>query len=635
MTTSKQFRMANEPSSTISAHMFGFGGRLPVVDPSALAVQRIDFMFEENAISHHTDKYEKRVNYAENTEITIPVSDDSLNFVFLNTLTTMDDAWTANVVDADRYTATIEVTSSVNSIVAEWQLQVDVKSKGSNNNYVVNKFVAKESIYILFNPWSRICRHLSQVVNDADEDGVVKGNWSGNFAGGKSPSSWLGSVLILQEYYRTRKPVKYGQCWVYAGVLATVCRCLGIPARLVTNYDSAHDTHGSLTVDRIYDENGDPIDEENSDSVWNFHVWVEVWLTRPDLSLTGIYDGWQVIDATPQEPSEGLYRVGPTSVEAIRRGEVLKAYDGKFVYAEVNADEVFWIKKDENNFKLLGSETATIGKNISTKHVGSPKREDITLNYKEAEKTYRERQVMLKALKLSKNMFSRIYLNEQFEDVKFDLVLLDDIIIGQSFTVRLKIINRSGKVYTIRSVIGIRTTLYTGITHRMVKKERSEIKIAPNSGDEIKVNVTYFEYEKYLIDQNSFVISALANVAESDYQFFATDTFRVRMPDINIEIDDDIIQGRPFRCYAYFINPLPKTLTRAYFTVEGAGLGAPIKLRIYDVRPKQEAQVSFTLTPRRAGETTIVVKFASNELQDVDGFKNIRVAPFPRDTSRV
>ena len=32
-------------------------------------------------------------------------------------------------------------------------------------------------------------------------------------------------------------------------------------------------------------------------------------------------DGWQVVDATPQETSEGLYRAGPCSVNAIKNGE--------------------------------------------------------------------------------------------------------------------------------------------------------------------------------------------------------------------------------------------------------------------------------------------------------------------------
>ena len=43
---------------------------------------------------------------------------------------------------------------------------------------------------------------------------------------------------------------RYGQCWVFSGVVTTVCRALGLPCRSVTNFSSAHDTNNSLTVDR-------------------------------------------------------------------------------------------------------------------------------------------------------------------------------------------------------------------------------------------------------------------------------------------------------------------------------------------------------------------------------------------------
>lgn len=133
-----------------------------------------------------------------------------------------------------------------------------------------------------------------------------------------------------------------------------VARALGIPSRVVTCYMSAHDTHKSLTLDRFFDAQGEPVETMNKDSIWNFHSWVEVWMTRPDLAASGAYDGWNVIDATPQESSNGLYRCGPASVEAIKFGEVLKPYDGFFVYAEVNADEVYWLFKGEKKpLKLI------------------------------------------------------------------------------------------------------------------------------------------------------------------------------------------------------------------------------------------------------------------------------------------
>lgn len=51
-------------------------------------------------------------------------------------------------------------------------------------------------------------------------------------------------------------------------------RALGIPSRIVTTYSCAHDTQASLTVDYFVDEKGKILEELNSDSIWNYHVWV-------------------------------------------------------------------------------------------------------------------------------------------------------------------------------------------------------------------------------------------------------------------------------------------------------------------------------------------------------------------------
>lgn len=40
---------------------------------------------------------------------------------------------------------------------------------------------------------------------------------------------------------------------------------------------------------------------------------------------------------------------------------------------------------------------------------------------------------MLKALRQSQSLFSRYYLNEEFNDIVFNFDLRDDIIIGQPF----------------------------------------------------------------------------------------------------------------------------------------------------------------------------------------------------------
>jgi len=217
----------------------------------------------------------------------------------------------------------------------------------------------------------KVSRAVSALVNSHDDNGLLVGNWSGNYGDGLAPWQWSGSAVIFERYLRSGcRPVKFGQCWVFGGVTTTALRTLGIPARTITNFVSAHDTDFSLTVDKFYSERGDKVTGINGDSIWNFHVWSDAWMARYDLPPG--YGGWQAIDATPQEISMGMYQLGPASLEAIKQGKVGYAYDVGFVYSEVNADLVNWRLDGRANYqwRRVQVQTGNVGRKIYTKMIG-------------------------------------------------------------------------------------------------------------------------------------------------------------------------------------------------------------------------------------------------------------------------
>lgn len=62
----------------------------------------------------------------------------------------------------------------------------------------------------------------STQVNSNNDQGMVQGQWQGKYGGSTSPLHWRGSVAILHKSFKGRfKPVRYGQCWVFAGVMCT------------------------------------------------------------------------------------------------------------------------------------------------------------------------------------------------------------------------------------------------------------------------------------------------------------------------------------------------------------------------------------------------------------------------------
>ena len=218
--------------------------------------------------------------------------------------------------------------------------------------------------------------------------------------GGTQMGDWAGSVQILSKFLQNMKDnldnpkVKWAQCWIFAGVLNTLMRTLGIPCLQLTNFSSNHsqcpaeaswDTgHQCGTQAQVSYPNlitmgndGQPVGSYDG-MIWNFHSWNQVWMRRPDINTdanfinslthdTNGFDGWQALDATPQEFSEntsdiggpkGWQFMGPAPMKAVlhlggskyydpeTRDQYLKEtrkskYDTSFVISEANFSEKY------------------------------------------------------------------------------------------------------------------------------------------------------------------------------------------------------------------------------------------------------------------------------------------------------
>lgn len=72
-------------------------------------------------------------------------------------------------------------------------------------------------------------------------------------------------------------------------------------------------------------------------------------MARPDLPPG--HGGWQAVDSTPQETSQGTFRCGPASISAIRSGQVFLKHDTPFVFAEVSSS--FPFSRDHHSHHLF------------------------------------------------------------------------------------------------------------------------------------------------------------------------------------------------------------------------------------------------------------------------------------------
>ncbi|KAK3085742.1 hypothetical protein FSP39_008070 [Pinctada imbricata] len=481
----------------------------------------------------------------------------------------------------------------------------------------------------------KLSRYISQIVNNCDDGGALVGNWSGNYEGGKSPTHWVGSERILRQYYRSDgEPVCFGQCWVFSAVVVTVCRAIGLPCRSVTNFASAHDTDKSMTIDSVYEECEDGslnhLPELSSDSVWNFHVWNEVWTARCDLEPG--FDGWQVIDATPQEMSDGLFVCGPSPLAAIKKGLIGIGYDTAFIMAEVNSDKIrYKYDRQTEEYTKISVERDSVGRNISTKIPdGKPfndnlswmafkLREDLTDCYKFKEGSDEERKAVMTANLASKD--PRNIVDNPEKDVEITLVDNDHKMVGEDFEVEILVKNvcKEKEPRTV-SVLqcDIEMKSYQGHSVSKVKHVvEKDIALKPDEEKSVKIKVEGKEYVDSLIEQAAMGIDVAAIVKETRRIAIKSDDFRLRRPDLELSVPDKIKKDIPFNVTVSLKNTMPKDLTGVEIDFDGVkGEG---EFEVGTIKANSEWKGEFQIAVKRSGQHQISASLDSKELKDITG----------------
>lgn len=501
-----------------------------------------------------------------------------------------------------------------------------------------------------------VSRVVSAMINSSDEGGVVIGNWGNDFSDGFSPTHWSGSYAILKQWYDSYyRSVKYGQCWVFAGVMCSVMRLLGIPCRVVTNFQSAHDTNKNLTIDNYFDYSGIR-EKESRDSIWNFHVWVEGWMRRPDLAKDGKYDGWQVVDPTPQERSNGLFRCGPASLAAILNGETDLKYDVPFVFAEVNADSVYWLVRSDGSKMKIFSDTKTVGQYISTKAVGSYKRMDITHTYKHAEGTAKERNVFKYALDKIENgrmlrsevagtperAVSRTMEMEENPDTNERtstsparselLIRFEEVSKPENYKdVNLKmILSSNSNVSRMFSVnISVQAIKYTGQPAGNIQTEVTEQKLLPGKELTVPILIPFSTYHKYMIQSRTMSVSAIiTDLQNEDNVYLATNRVVLTNPPISVTVSGETRLNQEMTAEVVFMNPVNDILRNCTLTLSGSGLMiGEENTRLPNLLPNNRLRVKIILVPYKSGERSLLVNFSCSSFRDIKASCTVDIKP--------
>ncbi|XP_030066928.1 protein-glutamine gamma-glutamyltransferase E isoform X2 [Microcaecilia unicolor] len=491
-----------------------------------------------------------------------------------------------------------------------------------------------------------ICSMIS--INDGSpttsDKRILMGRWEGSYTDGTSPTSWNSSNKILKEWKSGGyTPVKYGQCWVFAGVLCTVLRCLGIPSRLITNYNSGVDT----ALDLVVDDYGiaysgspppKPPPKDDCDELWDFHVWNEGWFRRTDLDKGKKYDGWQTLDPTRQKRSgvTGKQTCGPASVRAIKEGDVDKNYDTAFVYAEIGSDYVLHLCTSPTKIETKERESGFIGKKISTKAVDKndpdeeSSREDVTINYKYPDGSPENRRVYKKAYDILHGPTTEVQFRAlavpRKPEISGRFTVPEPIEIGQDANVSLILKNLTSGAKTVKVDLSAFTVIYTGKQIQEIFSESRSVSLAASKEVQIPLKISYKQYENALTADNMIRAIASCEDTKTKENLILDQDIILKNPTISITVVERAVMKKPLNVDITFQNNLSSVVNNCSLVAEGSGLiKDQIKKTVSAVKSKERIKIPLQITPYRAGAQMLLLNFNCDKLKGVKGFKIINV----------
>ncbi|KAG8002897.1 Protein-glutamine gamma-glutamyltransferase 2 [Nibea albiflora] len=441
-----------------------------------------------------------------------------------------------------------------------------------------------------------ISRVICAMVNCNDDLGILVGKWQGSYKDGVKPTEWSGSADILQQWVSSKcRPVRYGQCWVFASVLCTVMRVLGVPSRVVTVFNAAHDGNGNLKIEEYYSTTGEKL-SLSKDSVWNFHVWVECWMRRPDLGALGEFDGWQVVDPTPQEKSAGVYSCGPCPVAAIQHRDLGTPYDTGFVLASVDADIIRLIVR---NGQVVGRMEDTnliffIGLSRKCSHLSSSSPEEMSAG------------------------------------LEVSLSINGEPTVGEEIALCVTVTNNSSGSRVLMEHLSAQVKEFNSSPQESFWTSHKEVHVNPGQALTLQHTILPSQYESVLAGDDIVNVAVVIKDASTKERVLAAQEFSISSPKISIEIEggDSVDLKKEHTAQVFFINTFKKTLNEAVLTVEGSGLlQGKQEARLAVLQPGDKIEKTVSIMANSPGTKVLTATFSHRNSPSVvcRGFQKVSV----------
>lgn len=277
-----------------------------------------------------------------------------------------------DVVFSNSDYAGTEYLSGTVGVCPGWKYDID---DSSMKEFVMEKI---EEISIHNRTLIHIIRHLMCCFSSENSStSLINGRWDGNYSDGRDPIEWTHTSEIFREWLIHKKPIRYGQCWVFSECMTCAMRFLNIPSRTIYAENSHINPSLTCNIDFFEEEpltksetrttsrglyrkipnmdnflsfqdKSEPWEKcsfyDCDDSIWNVHYWNEIYIPNDNDKFS-----WECIDITPsvvslEEPKSGYKILGPCKVNSLVTG-YNRSFDFSYLNSSINSPFRIWTKE--------------------------------------------------------------------------------------------------------------------------------------------------------------------------------------------------------------------------------------------------------------------------------------------------
>jgi len=388
-----------------------------------------------------------------------------------------------------------------------------------------------------------------------------------------------------------------------------------------------------MTIDTFFNEKNEEIG--HGDSIWNFHVWNEVWLQRPD--LPDGYDGWQAIDATPQETSEDRMQCGPAPVKAIKLGQTFINYDAPFIFAEVNADSCYWLVDDDGTIKgLTHRSRAHVGKTISTTAPGQGiyDRLDLTDEYKQPEGSAEEEANFKRAFTYAagRSEMKKYLFGKCERPIDIQIFYAETPKFGEPIQLSIRLTNNSGfNINPDCFILTANSVFQVGQVHKYLLQIAIDSgSIEANEEKAVACEIPYEDYrDKLAPDGQGFIrLQALMRFNEqcaSERVHIVVEPPTDDLIELVLSYETCFIGDEGITAKIRLTNKTDSLLLGGKLTIDGLNLFPTANYTVPSLEVKSKVETEIQIKPTKPGTWTVVVNFDTDQIIDMKVFKTIVV----------